>query len=136
MTCKGKNCNSNGKTPHSSECRFEYAANVATGVKGFTMPSRTTDHIAVLEELRRECAVIDPYGDKLRPEHAEALDAAIALMRGQSEGLSGKVRDAKFGLAMIEVDCAYFGPHMIGPDDSVRIFVEQKAAEKDPSDEQ
>ena len=81
MTCKGKNCNSNGKTPHSSECRFEYAANVASGVKGFAMPSHTTDHIATLEELR---TYYMRYSDEKEPQ-IQALDAAIALMRGQSD---------------------------------------------------
>ncbi|WID41984.1 hypothetical protein [Pseudomonas phage ZQG1] len=32
-TCKGKNCSSDGVTPHSSECRFEHAQAIASGVK-------------------------------------------------------------------------------------------------------
>lgn len=89
-------------------------------------------HIAVLEQMLRDDN--EKYVELSAEEHS-AITAAIALMR-EREGLSGKVRDAKFGLAMIEVDCAYFGPHMIGPGDSVRIFVEQKAAPTTTGEEQ
>ncbi|MBS7559968.1 hypothetical protein KHO49_16620 [Pseudomonas sp. RC4D1] len=35
--CKGANCASNGKTPHSTECRFEHARAVASGIKSVTV---------------------------------------------------------------------------------------------------
>lgn len=35
--CKGANCTSDGKTPHSTECRFEHARAVASGIKSVTI---------------------------------------------------------------------------------------------------
>lgn len=35
--CKGANCTSDGRTPHSHECRFEHARAVASGIKSITV---------------------------------------------------------------------------------------------------
>jgi hypothetical protein len=45
MTCKGPNCTSDGKTPHSSECLFEYRANIASGIEEVIMPNPTNESI-------------------------------------------------------------------------------------------
>lgn len=43
MTCKGKNCSSDGRSPHSSECRFEHAQAIASGAKAVRLKLQDGD---------------------------------------------------------------------------------------------
>lgn len=53
-TCKGKNCSSDGVTPHSSECRFEHAQAIASGIKSVRLEPYTGPWYEEQDRLRRE----------------------------------------------------------------------------------
>lgn len=77
--CKGENCTSTGKTPHSSECRFEHARALASGIKNVTLIEGELDERAAFESW---CAVIgyalkpSEHGNGFKPGYGSELFSA------------------------------------------------------------